>query len=69
MDKETRRVLAAAIDQGFRVRITRRGHAFVTKDGQPVTTFSGTPGSRGSLLRGLSQLKRAGFHWPITETD
>lgn len=64
VDKRTREVLEALEAQGFTVRRTRRGHFFVTKDGQPVTTFSGTASDHRSLTNALAQARRAGFRWP-----
>lgn len=43
MDKDQRKVLKALEDQGFEYRVTSKGHIFVTRAGQLVTTFSGTP--------------------------
>lgn len=64
MDKRTREALEALEAQGFTVRRTRRGHYFVTKDGQPVTTFSGTPSDRHAFANALAAARRAGFRWP-----
>ena len=62
--RELNALIAALNDQGFTVRITRRGHYFVTKNGVPVTTFSGTPSDHRSIRNGLAALKRAGFRPP-----
>lgn len=64
MDKRTREALEALEAQGFTVRRTRRGHYFVTKDGQPVTTFSGTPSDQRAFANALAAARRAGFRWP-----
>lgn len=65
MDKEIKRILDAARAQGFRVRITAKGHAFITKaDGTPVTTFAGTPSDVRSAANAVGALRRAGFRWP-----
>jgi hypothetical protein len=66
MDKDTKKLLDAAIAQGFKVRITKKGHAFISKDGQPVTTFGGTPSDKRSNANSLAAMKRAGFRWPVT---
>lgn len=63
MDKELRRVLKALEAQGFEVRATSRGHYFVTKDGQPVTTFAGTASDHRSMRNAIAKARRAGFNW------
>lgn len=63
MNKQLRQVLAELERQGFTVRITKRGHAFVTKDGQPVTTFSGTASDHRAFANALAACRRAGFDW------
>lgn len=65
MDKDSRKLLAAAEEQGFTVRITSKGHAFISLNGQPITTIGGTPSDRRSVTNSLAALKRAGFQWPI----
>jgi len=65
MDKDTKQLLAAAQAQGFIVRMTSKGHAFVsTPDGRPVATFAGTPSDWRSTANSLHALQRAGFQWP-----
>jgi len=65
MDKDTKRLLAAAEAQGFVVRMTSKGHALVsTADGRPVTTFAGTPSDWRSAVNSLRALQRTGFQWP-----
>lgn len=64
MSRDLREVLEAAKAQGFTVRRTKNGHYFVSRDGQPVTTFSGTPSDRRSFLNALAALRRAGFKPP-----
>lgn len=64
MSKELQAVLAELEAQGFAVRRTAKGHHFVTKNGQPVTTFAGTASDYRSLKNGLAAAKRAGFRWP-----
>jgi len=63
MDKDTRRIISEALSQGFDVRITSKGHIFVTKNGIPVTTFAGTPSDRDAAKKAISALRRHGFQW------
>lgn len=61
------KVLAALEEQGFSIRVTKRGHYFVTKDGKPVTTLSGTASDWRSIRNGVAAARRAGFIWPPPE--
>jgi len=61
MDNDTKKVLGELENQGFSVRITRRGHAFVTRNGRPVTTFSGSASDARAFANALSACRRAGF--------
>ncbi|MBF6422380.1 hypothetical protein IU436_27465 [Nocardia farcinica] len=62
--KDTKKLIKALEAQGFEVRSTTKGHIRVSKNGQAVTTFSGTPSDGRSFKNALAQLKRAGFVWP-----
>jgi hypothetical protein len=64
MGRDLQEVLEAAEAQGFTVRRTKNGHYFVSRNGQPVTTFSGTPSDHRSFLNALAALRRAGFKRP-----
>lgn len=64
MNKDTRKLLAAARDQGFTVETTSRGHLRVFRDGQLVTTFSGTASDWRAAKNALAAMRRAGFAWP-----
>lgn len=65
MDKELKALVKAIEEAGYVVRITKRGHIVVTTaEGERITTLSGTPSDRRSLLNGLRPLKRRGFRWP-----
>lgn len=61
--KELRKLIQDLEAQGFKVRATSNGHHFITKDGQPVTTMSGTASDHRSHRNAIAQLKRAGFIW------
>lgn len=66
MDKDLRKITKALQAQGFDVEVTKRGHVVVTRDGDLVATFSGTPSDWRSLRNTLARLRRAGFRWPPT---
>lgn len=63
MDKDTKKLLKEAKKQGFDWQLTNRGHALVTKNGNPVTTFSGTASDSRSFKNSLAAMRAAGFVW------
>ncbi len=64
MDKELRAIVKALEAQGFAVKMTKRQHIVVTRDGELIATFSGTPSDWRSIRNALAPLRRAGFRWP-----
>lgn len=46
---------------GFTTRRTRRGHLLVSRHGQFITCFAGTPSDYRSWRNSMAPLKRAGF--------
>ncbi|WP_036828690.1 hypothetical protein [Phycicoccus jejuensis] len=64
MDKEMRKIAKALEQQGFDVKVTKRGHISVSKDGRFVVVFAGTPSDWRSMRNALAAMKRAGFVWP-----
>jgi hypothetical protein len=64
MDKNARKILAAAEKQGFTWKLSSKGHPQVYRDGAWVAAYSGTPGDQRALRNFLAQLRRAGFTWP-----
>jgi hypothetical protein len=64
MHKELKAIDRELRKQGFDTWITRRGHLLVHKDGQRVTTFSGSPSDFRSWKNSLGHCKRHGFIWP-----
>jgi hypothetical protein len=65
MDKDLRKIVRALEDQGFEVRISRKGHVIVSKDGEWVATFAGTVSDWRGFRNSLARAKRAGFRWPL----
>ncbi|GGL27794.1 hypothetical protein H9L10_03460 [Phycicoccus endophyticus] len=64
MDKEMRKIAKALERQGFDVRVTKRGHISVSKNGRFVVVFAGTPSDWRSMRNALAAARRAGFTWP-----
>lgn len=64
MDKEMRKIAKALERQGFDVKVTKRGHISVSKDGRFVVVFAGTPSDWRGMRNALAAMKRAGFVWP-----
>ena len=62
--QELNQIIKALEEQGFTVRRTRRGHYFVTKNGKPITTISGTPSDWRGWRNTLAALRRGGFQRP-----
>lgn len=61
MNKELRELVKLLQAQGFDVKITKKNHYFVTKDGKPVATIAGTPSDARSMRNARAALRRAGF--------
>lgn len=64
MKKDLRKLTKALEEQGFTVRVSRRGHILVFNADGLVATFSGTPSDWRSLKNSMAALKRAGFRSP-----
>lgn len=61
MKKEVRELIGLLVEQGFDVKVTRKGHFIVRKNGQFVTTLAGTPSEYRGSKNALSDLRRSGF--------
>ena len=64
MNKDLRKLTKALEDQGFSVRVSKRGHILVFNAEGLVATFSGTPSDWRSLKNSMAALRRAGFKSP-----
>lgn len=65
MDKDTRKLLKAAEAQGFSWDVTANGHPRVfDRNGDFVTTLSGTPGDVRGFRNAVAKMRRAGLVWP-----
>ncbi|QPE04143.1 hypothetical protein IT882_13175 [Microbacterium schleiferi] len=64
MHKELKKIAKALEAQGFDLEVTSRGHLIVSRDGQKITTFAGTPSDGRSWKNSLAYARRAGFIWP-----
>jgi len=67
MDKELKKVVKALEAQGFEVRVTRRQHLVVLRNGRIVATFAGTASDWRSMRNSIADARRAGFQWPPPE--
>lgn len=68
---DLRDIEQAAIEQGWRVERTKRGHpVFYPPDPDKGPIYgSGTPSDRRSIRNLLAKLKSAGLIWPWTATQ
>lgn len=64
MHKDLRKIIKELEAQGFEVRVTKKQHLQIRKNGQHVTVLAGTPSDHRSWRNGLAQARRAGFRWP-----
>lgn len=64
MNKDLKKLTKALEDQGFSVRVSKRGHILVFNADGLVATFSGTPSDWRSLKNSMAALRRAGFKSP-----
>lgn len=64
MNKNLKKLTKALEDQGFSVRVSKRGHILVFNADGLVATFSGTPSDWRSLKNSMAALRRAGFKSP-----
>ena len=65
--KDTKRILEALDEQGWRVGRTKKGHymAYPPDKSQGPVFLGSTPSDQRSLLNALSLLKQRGFRWPV----
>lgn len=64
MNKDLKKLTKALEEQGFSVRVSKRGHVLVFNADGLVATFSGTPSDWRSLKNSMAALRRAGFKSP-----
>jgi hypothetical protein len=64
MDKDMKRVVKAAKEQGYTVTLSTKGHPLFSLDGRVVATGSGTSSDRRALANLIARLRRSGFQWP-----
>ena len=65
--KDTKRILEALEEQGWRVEETKKRHymAYPPDKAQGPVSLGSTPSDWRSLRNALSLLKRRGFRWPV----
>jgi predicted RNA binding protein YcfA (HicA-like mRNA interferase family) len=62
--KDLKKLLAAALRQGWRVELGRGGHfKLYAPDGVGRVTISGTPGDRRAFNNTVARMRRHGFEW------
>ncbi len=64
MKKDLKKLTKALEEQGFTVRMSKRGHILVFNADGLVATFSGTASDWRSLKNSMAALRRAGFRSP-----
>lgn len=64
MDKDLKRIVKALEDQGFEVRVSRKGHVLVERNGAIIAVFAGTASDWRSVKNGIARARRHGFIWP-----
>lgn len=66
VDKDTKRVAAAAEKQGWHIEEGSKTYKFFPPDRtKPPVFIAKTPSAQNSLKKAISQMKRSGFRWPI----
>lgn len=64
MEKEMKRIVKAARDQGWRVEETTRQHAkFYAPDGIHIVIAAGSSGGGRGYANLIAQLRQHGFEW------
>lgn len=65
VDKEFRRLIRAAEEQGWRVRSIKKGLMLVPPDPtKAAVTIHRTPSDRRSWNNAVAQLRSSGLEWP-----
>ena len=60
---DTKAVLKAAADQGWRIK-TGKHHLCFAPDGKTIVTISKSGSDHRGLLNAISKMRQAGFIWP-----
>lgn len=64
MNKDMKKIIKALENQGFEVKVTKKGHVSVSRDGRFVVVFAGTASDWRAMRNGVAAARRAGFQWP-----
>lgn len=65
MDKNVKRFLAEAEEQGFRLRVLKSGVMYLAPDGISKITVHRTPSDSRSFNNMVGEFRRAGMRWPV----
>lgn len=64
MNKDLKKIVKALEAQGFEVRVTKKQHVAVYRNGRIVALFAGSPSDWRSMKNSIRDAQRAGFRWP-----
>lgn len=64
MQKEWKRLIEAAEEQGWRVDRTTDGWQLKAPDGVFIETIHGTPSDWRAIRNSISRMRRSGLVWP-----
>jgi predicted RNA binding protein YcfA (HicA-like mRNA interferase family) len=64
VQKELKEIVREAENQGWTVKVTKKGHLmFYAPDGKNIVTSGGTPSDHRSLNNLVAKLRQYGFTW------
>jgi hypothetical protein len=67
-EKEFRKYLSAAVEQGWEVRPVKKGFQLVPGDStKEIVTIHRTPSDHRALVNALAEMRRQGFIWPWSQ--
>ncbi len=64
MDKDQRALIEAAVEQGWKSIVTKKGVQLRSPDGMAIVGMHGTESDTNSLRLTISRMRRHGFVWP-----
>jgi hypothetical protein len=64
VNKDWKKLEAAAAAQGFTAKETKKGRFWLSPDGNHMVLVHTTPGDRRALANTIANFRRAGLTWP-----